>query len=149
MEIVRRNLSKIVPISKSKAIVVRRNEAPSIFTGVLRKQEEKILDTDRLELNEISKRLEEAGSRLEKEPTSANFRTFRDWMGAFAKMATSIAYRVENVAANYGQWTNEVVLTINREADALYHLVMHGQQNRVLIASKIADIRGMIVKLTA
>jgi uncharacterized protein len=138
--------TKIRP--QNNRVIVIRNEAPSLFARELTRKEEKIFDVDRLELEDLKEDLQDMGECFEKEPTLVNFRIFREMIGRFARKATSLAYRIEKVNDRRGSIL-EIVSIIDRNADALYHLVMQGQQNRFCIASRIASINGMIIKVSA
>ena len=100
-------------------------------------------------LADLKERILTAGDMLEKDPSMANYRTYRDLIGEFAKKATAIAYRVDVQTDRIGCRSHDVVVTIDKEVDGLYHLVMGGERNRIQIASKILSIKGIIVKLCA
>ena len=146
MQITGARSTKIRP--QSNRVIVIRNDAPSLFARELTRKEEKILDVDRLELEDLKEELQYMGESFEKEPTLANFRIFREMIGRFARKATSLAYRIEKVKNGCGSIL-EIVSIIDRSADELYHLVMQGQQSRFCIASRVANINGMIVKVSA
>ncbi len=128
---------------------VARTPAASIFSRELSRQEGTLLDTDRLLLADLKERVLAAGDMLEKDPSMANFRTYRELIGQFAKKATAIAYRVDVQTDRLGGRAHDVVVTIDKEVDGLYHLVMGGERNRIQIAAKILSIKGIIVKLSA
>jgi len=146
MQITGARSTKIRP--QNNRVIVIGNGAPSLFSRELTRKEEKILDVDRLELEDLKEELQGMGECFENEPTLGNFRIFREMIGRFARKATSLAYRVEKVNDRRGSIL-EMVSIIDRNADALYHLVMQGQQNRFSIASRIASINGMIIKVSA
>jgi len=146
MQITGARSTKIRP--QSNRVIVIRNDAPSLFARELTRKADKILDVDRLELEDLKEELQDMGECFENEPTLGNFRIFRAMIGRFARKATSLAYRIEKVNDRRGSIL-ELVSIIDRNADALYHLVMQGQQNRFSIASRIADINGMIIKVSA
>jgi uncharacterized protein YaaR (DUF327 family) len=129
--------------------IVPRKGASSIFSGELIRQEGKLLDDERQALDELRERLFDAGEKLEKDPTIANLTEFCELIGKFAKKANSLAYRVETVTSDFGGRPLDIITIIDREVDELYHLVMQGQQCRILIAAKISSIKGLIVKLKA
>lgn len=135
--------------SQNNRVIVIRNDAPSLFSMELAGKEEKILDIDRLELDDLKEELQDIGDCLEKEPNLANFRVFRELIGRFARKATALAYRVEKLKSNSPNRILEIVSVIDKSADELYHLVMRGQQDRFCIASRIANINGMIVRISA
>jgi uncharacterized protein YaaR (DUF327 family) len=146
MQIIGSSPAKFRP--QSNRVIVIRSEASSIFSRELNKQEEKVLDIDKLELEELREELEDVGEYFENQPTITNYRAFRESIGKFAKKATSVAYRLEKKMDNRPSWTHEIVMIIDKAADELYHLVMQGQQNRISIARKIAGIKGMIVQIS-
>jgi uncharacterized protein YaaR (DUF327 family) len=130
-------------------VIVIRSDAPSIFSAELDKLEEKVLDIDRLELDDLGEELQEMGDCFEKEPTLANFRIFRELLRKFAKKASSLAYRIEKKPIGRSGRTLEIVAIIDQKADELYHLVMQEQQDRLRIAARIANINGMIIQISA
>jgi uncharacterized protein YaaR (DUF327 family) len=146
MQITSARSTKIRP--QSNRVIVIRNAAPSLFSIELTRKTEKILDVDMLDLEDLKEDLQDMGDSFEKEPTIANFRIFREMIGRFARKATSLAYRIEKVKNSRSGSILELVSIIDRNADALYHLVMQSQQNRFSIASRIANINGMIVKIS-
>ncbi|HET6421740.1 MAG TPA: YaaR family protein [Geobacteraceae bacterium] len=129
--------------------IVPKKSVSTIFTGELKRQEESLLDNERQALEELRERLLDAGDKLEKDPTIANLSEFRRMIGAFAKKATSMAYRIDTLQSDYGGRPLDIVTVIDREVDELYHLVMQGQRARIQIAAKISSIKGLIVKLSA
>lgn len=146
MQITSTSLTKFRP--QNNRVIVIRSEAACIFSKELNKQEEKILDIDKLELEDLKEELQDVGDDFEREPTLANFRIFRELIGKFAKKATSLAYRIEKKAIYRSSRALEIVAIIDRAADELYHLVMEGQQNRIRIAGRIANINGMIIQIS-
>jgi uncharacterized protein YaaR (DUF327 family) len=147
MQITGTGITKFRP--QNNRVIIIRSETPSIFSRELNKQEERFLDIDKLELEDLKEELQDVGDCFEREPTLANFRLFRELIGKFAKKATSLAYRIERKTISRSSRTLEIVAIIDRKADELYHLVMEGQQDRLRIASRIANINGMIVQINA
>lgn len=135
--------------SKDSRGIIPRKSASSIFFGELNRQEDKLLDNERLALEELREKLSEAGEKLERDPTLAHLSAFRELIGKFAKKATSMAYRIETVNDEFGGRPLDIVSVIDKEVDELYHLVMQGQRCRIRIAAKISSIKGLIVKLAA
>lgn len=134
---------------RNNRVIVIRNDAPSLFSRELARKEEKLLDIDRLELDDLREELQDVGESFEKEPTLANFRVFRDLIGRFARKATSLAYRVDKLKLAGPNRILEIVSVIDKRADEIYHLVMEGERDRFSLAGKIANINGMIVRITA
>jgi uncharacterized protein YaaR (DUF327 family) len=147
MQITGTGITKYRP--QNNRVIIIRSETPSIFSSELNKQEERILDFDKLELEDLKEELQDVGDCFEKEPTLSNFRLFRELIGKFAKKATSLAYRIERKTISRSSRTLEIVAIIDRKADELYRLVMEGQLDRIRIASRIANINGMIIQIKA
>ncbi len=135
--------------SNNRVIVIRNGAPPSLFSRELTRQEERFLENDKEELEELKDELLDVGDVFESAPTLANFRIFREMVGRFARKATAIAYRLDKKPGGRLAWPMEIVTIIDRAADELYHLVMQGQQGRVRIAGRMANIKGMIVQISA
>lgn len=135
--------------SRDNLGIVTRKSASSIFSSELNRQEGKLLDNERQELEELREKLFVAGEKLEKDPTIAHLSAFRELIRKFARKATSMAYRIETVKNDFGGRPLDIVSVIDNEVDELYHLVMQGQRCRIRIAAKISSIKGLIVKLAA
>jgi uncharacterized protein YaaR (DUF327 family) len=129
--------------------IIARNKSTSVFSSELGRREEILLDNDRQMLADLKQSLYDAGEKLEKDPTAANFSAFCELIGKFAKKATSMAYRIDTLTGNMGSRPLDVLTIIDKEVDELYHLVMQGQRCRIQIAAKILSIKGLIVKLIA
>jgi hypothetical protein len=130
-------------------VIIVRNSSPSPFSRELAKKEEIIRDLDALELEDIKEELLDMGASFEKEPTLANFRIFRELIGKFARKALSLAYRIERLKGARHGCIHEIVSVIDRNADEIYRLVMDEQRDRLCLAGRIANINGMIVRITA
>jgi uncharacterized protein YaaR (DUF327 family) len=135
--------------ARNDRVIVIRNDAPSLFSKELARKEEAIVDLDRLELEDLRDELNDAGECFEAEPNLANFRLFREMIGRFARKATSLAYRVDKFRGSRNNSILEFISIIDRSADELYRHVMEGERGRVSLASRIADINGMIVRISA
>lgn len=100
------------------------------------------------ELQVLKDELDKVGNELEREPTIANFRTFRDLIGRITKNVTSHAYRLQRVG---GTTLNprcfEIITVIDREADNLYRLIMTENKDRLAITNKILELKGLVVDL--
>jgi uncharacterized protein YaaR (DUF327 family) len=134
---------------QNSRVIIVRNASPSPFSRELAKKEETIRDLDRWELEEIKEELQDMGASFEKEPSLANFRVFRELIGRFAKKAVSLAYRIERLKGDRPGCIHEIIAIIDRNADELYRLVMDEQRDRLCLARRIANINGMIVRITA
>jgi hypothetical protein len=147
MQVIGSSQAKFRP--QNNRVIVIRSEASSIFSRELDKHEEKVLDSDKLELEDLREELQDVGDCFEQEPTLANFRIFRELLRKFAKKATTLAYRIEKKPIGRSSRTLEIVAIIDQKADELYHLVMQGQRDRLWIAGRIANINGMIIQISA
>ena len=99
------------------------------------------------ELQRLKEEIDKAGTVLEQEPTIANFKAFRDLIGALAKKVSAEAYRVELVGGGFTGRTHEVITVIDKEADLLYHLIMREQKDHIRIIAQIVKIKGLVVDI--
>jgi len=96
-------------------------------------------------LQQLKEEIDRAGDALEQEPTIANFKAFRDLLGALARKVTAEAYRMEILSGGFSGRAHEVITVIDKEADLLYHLVMREQKDHIRIAAQIVKIKGLVV----
>lgn len=100
------------------------------------------------EIGDLKQRIDEAGDLLDREPTIANFRIFRELLGDLTRAVTGMAYRLEKIGGTPADPRYlEAVTVIDRQADQLYRLVMHEQQDRMRITSKIMELKGLVIDL--
>jgi len=99
------------------------------------------------ELQRLKEEIDEAGTNLEKEPTIANFKTFRNLLGSLARKVSSEAYRMELLGGGITGRTHEVITVIDKEADLLYHLIMREQKDHIRIVGQIIKIKGLVVDI--
>jgi uncharacterized protein len=97
------------------------------------------------ELQMLKEEIDKAGDALEKEPTIANFKLFRDLIASMARKVSSEAYRIEMLSGGFTGRTHEVITVIDKEADLLYHLVMREQKDHIRITAQIIKIKGLVV----
>jgi uncharacterized protein len=97
------------------------------------------------ELQRLKEEIDKAGDILEQEPTIANFKIFRELLGAMARKVSSEAYKMEMLTSGFTGRTHEVITVIDKEADLLYHLVMREQKDHIRIVAKIIKIKGLVV----
>lgn len=121
----------------------------SVFTGELQRKEMELAGNGlKQELQALRQAIEKTGARLEKHPSIENLEIFRNLLGSLLQKVTSNAYQVIT-SDNY--WDvykrNQVVMTIDREAEELFDLVMGEQRSRVEIVKKIIRIQGLVVDL--
>ncbi len=139
--------SRDVEKKAGKGTLVRsgggEGNSPFVRALSLRRTE---IDTYEQQLQDLKDEIDRAGTDLEREPTIANFRSFRDLIATLAKTVTSNAYRLERVG---GTTLNprcfEIVTVIDREADNLLRLIMTENKDRLAITNKIMELKGLIV----
>ena len=139
--------SRDVEKKAGKGTLVRsgggEGNSPFVRALSLRRTE---IDTYEQQLQDLKDEIDRAGTDLEREPTIANFRSFRDLIATLAKTVTSNAYRLERVG---GTTINprcfEIVTVIDREADSLLRLIMTENKDRLAITNKIIELKGLIV----
>jgi uncharacterized protein len=147
MQITATGSSRIRP--RNGKVIVIRNHAGSTFSRELARKEATIFDLDQLELDDLREDLQGMGESFENEPTLANFRIFREMIGRFAKKAISLAYRIEKIKNNRSNSILEIISVIDKNTDEILRMVMEGQRDRLFLASRISDINGMILRISA
>lgn len=101
-----------------------------------------------LELQDLRRRLDQAGEHLDRDPTIENLETFRNLIVTLTRKITAKAYRLERTPGSWNDaHTQHVIKVIDREADSLLALVMQNNQDRIRITAKILEIRGLIVDI--
>lgn len=127
--------------------LARSDVAGSPFVRALARNRAEF-DTHEQELQNLKDELDKVGNELEREPTIANFRTFRDLIGRITKTVTTHAYRLQRVG---GTTLNprcfEIITVIDREADNLYRLIMTENKDRLAITNKILELKGLVIDL--
>ena len=117
----------------------------SPFVRALSRRQNEFLSYEQ-ELQELKEDIDRAGTDLEREPSIANFKVFRDLIGTLTKKVTSHAYRLERVGGNtLNPRCFEIVTVIDREADNLYRLIMAENKDRLAITNKIMELKGLVV----
>ena len=120
----------------------------SPFAADLAKSGEKLTDRA-VELEELKKEIDLAGDNLERDPTMANFKSFRELLTSLARKVTADAYRVELLhGTSRAPAYHEVISVIDHHADTLYRLIMSQQKDRIKIAAKIQEIKGLVISFS-
>jgi uncharacterized protein len=129
---------------KTKGVALRKavDSGGSLFAAKLSRISKDSADYAG-QLQALKSEIDRAGDSLEKEPTMANFKVFRDLITSFAKKVSSEAYRLDLVGDS--QRCHEIITVIDREADELYHLIMKEQKNHIRITAQIMRIKGLVV----
>jgi len=121
---------------------------PSPFSTALVKSGDLLVDRA-VELEELKKEIDLAGDNLERDPSMAHFKEFRELLTSMARKVTAEAYRVELLSGSpRAPAYHEIITVIDKHADSLYRLIMSEQKDRIKIAAKIQEIRGLLVSLT-
>ena len=127
-----------------KASLLR--DGPSLFATELNQKE--AVGSYEQEIEELRQEIEQAGDKLEKEPTLMNFKNFRDQLSKLAKRITNEAYQLEKIGGTpQNPRYFEIITVINAEADRLYNLIVKENRNHLAITAKVIGIKGMVVDL--
>ncbi len=119
----------------------------SLFADEL-SHHEKQIDQYQEDIETLRINIEKAGNLLTAEPTLANLQSFRDLLSAVAKRVNAEAYRLDKVGGTpQNPQYHEIITVINREADQLYHLIVHENKDTIAITAKIIGIKGLVVDL--
>ncbi len=99
-----------------------------------------------VELEELKREIDMAGDSLERDPSMANFKSFRELLAVLARKVTSEAYKVELLGGTPNAPAyHEVISVIDKHADALYRLIISEQKDRIVIAARIEQIKGLVL----
>lgn len=142
------NLSSPREIDKNrkKALPVR-NIVSSLFSSELKNQEEEISSyRDDVEL--LRTEIDVVGKQLGKEPTLPNFKKYRDLLSRLARLVSNEAYRLEKTGGTpQNPRYFETITIIDREADALYNLIVKENRDHIAVIAKVIGIKGLVVDL--
>ncbi|MBI2355217.1 MAG: YaaR family protein [Deltaproteobacteria bacterium] len=124
-----------------------KGSASSLFASELIQQQSEAGSYER-EVDELRNGIEQAGEKLEKEPTITNFKQFRELLSRLAKRISSEAYRLEKIGGTpQNPRYFEIITVINAEADRLYDLIIRENRNHLAITARVINIKGMVVDL--
>jgi uncharacterized protein YaaR (DUF327 family) len=100
------------------------------------------------DLESLRTEIEKAGNVLTDAPTLANFKRFRDLLSTLAKKVTADAYRLDKFGGTaQNPHYYETITIIDREADALYNLIVRENRDSMAITAKVIGIKGLVVDL--
>lgn len=106
------------------------------------------VDSYEQEIENLREEIDHAGDKLEKEPTLANFKHFRDQLSKLAKRITNEAYHLQKIGGTpQNPRYFEIITVINSEADRLYNLIIKENKDNLAITAKVIGIKGMVVDL--
>lgn len=100
------------------------------------------------ELHQLQDLLGQAGDELERNPTLGNLEVFRALLANILGKVVKGGFQVESVGPGWHPADrHQVVRRINEEAEELLQLVMTEQKDRVSIARRLVNIKGLVVDL--
>jgi hypothetical protein len=130
---------------KQGSLLKSGESASSPFVRTLGKRQTELLSYEQ-ELQDLKEEIERAADDLDREPTMARFREFRDLIATLTKKVTSHVYRLEKVGGTtLNPRCYEIVTVIDREADNLYQLIMNQNKDRLAITGKIMELKGLVI----
>ena len=129
---------KGAPARKTGSVVT------TLFGRTLQRQED-VLDDYQNELGELKREIDRVGDNLDRDPTMANFKAFRDLLSQLSRKVLSNSYKLELVSSPSSPRVHEIVATIDREADELYRLIMSEQKDHMKITGKIMELKGLVI----
>ena len=119
----------------------------SLFTEELSHQETGIASYQD-DIETLRNEIEKAGVLLTTEPTITNFKQFRDLLSKLAKKISAEAYRLDKFGGTpQNPRYYEIISIIDREADALYNLIVKENRDSMAITAKVIGIKGLVVDL--
>lgn len=100
------------------------------------------------ELNQLQELLGKAGEELERNPTVGNLEVFRALLSNLVGKVIKGSFQVDSVGPGWHPADrHQVVRQIDAEAEELLNLVMNEQKDRVSIARRLFNIKGLVVDL--
>lgn len=116
----------------------------TLFGRTLQRQED-ALDDYQKELMELKREIDRVGDALDRDPTMANFKSFRGLLSQLSRKVLSNSYKLELVSDPSSPRVHEIVATIDRNADELYRLIMTEQKDHMKITDKIMELKGLVI----
>lgn len=100
------------------------------------------------DIENLRNEIDKAGALLTSEPTITNFKHFRDLLSKLAKRINAEAYRLDKFGGTpQNPRYYETIMVIDREADALYNLIVKENRDSMAITAKVIGIKGLVVDL--
>jgi len=144
----KKNLNDIRKGRQSKTPKEQNSSLMSLFSSELNLKASVAADKYEQDIAELKIALENAGKKLENEPTINHFKIFRELLSKLAKQVSSEAYRLEKVGGTpMNPRYYEIITVIDKEADKLYALVVKEQKDRMAITASVIGIKGLVVDL--
>lgn len=119
----------------------------SLFASELDHREDEISSYEE-NIETLRSEIEKAGNLLTSEPTIPHFKRFRDLLSNLAKLVNAEAYRLEKFGGTpQNPRYFEIITVINKEADALYNMIIKENRDSMAITAKVIGIKGLVVDL--
>lgn len=123
-------------------------DAPSFGDQLLQQISAGDRDQMKQQLAELQQRLEQAGDELERNPTAGNLEVFRALLSGLVDKVVKTGFRVDNVGPGWHPADrHQIIRQIDAEAENLLQLVMNEQKDRMAIARKLINIKGLVIDL--
>lgn len=100
------------------------------------------------ELHQLQELMEQSGEELERNPTIGNLEVFRAVLAQLVAKVVKGGFQVDSVGPGWHPADrHQIVRRIDDEAEELLELVMHQQKDRVAIARRLVNIKGLVIDL--
>jgi len=99
------------------------------------------------DLNALLRDLDEASSQLKDNPNLENLKRYKELVKAFLKEALSKTYKVKEVVSRRTGKLFVLVERVNRALEELVERVLSKQVDALWLASKLEEIRGLLIDL--
>lgn len=134
-------------VNTAEKPATRQNAGFGFFAARLEQQQTEFLSYEQ-EVDDLRKKIEEVGDKLDKEPSLENYKQFREILSKLAKRVSSEAYRLEKIGGTpQNPRYYETINIINAEADKLYRLIISENRDKMAITAKVIGIKGLVVDL--
>ncbi|WP_416885125.1 YaaR family protein [Marinospirillum sp.] len=100
------------------------------------------------ELEQLQEMLGQAGEELERNPTVGHLEVFRTLLSNLVAKVIKGGFQVDSVGPGWHPADrHQVIRQIDAEAEELLNLVMEQQKDRVAIARRLFNIKGLVIDL--
>ncbi|MCS7234269.1 MAG: YaaR family protein [Synergistetes bacterium] len=99
------------------------------------------------DLNDILRELDEAASSLKDDPSLENLNKYKELVRAFLKEVLSKAYKVREVISRRSGKLFILVERVNKALEELIDRVLRKQFDALWLASKLEEIRGLLIDI--
>ncbi|MGE5655002.1 MAG: YaaR family protein [Bacillota bacterium] len=140
-------INPLDPRTGSALSIDHRNAQPEAFSNEINKAGRDLINRD---LQDMIKRMDQIGERLEHSLTLSDLRDYKRLVGDFLRLVSRRGFSVEQETA-WGYSGQQKLYTTVREIDRqmarLGEMVMKKEENHLSVVSAIDTIRGMILDL--